>query len=333
MQQNTLVHSQDLTNQLDALGDVGSNGILFENNEKEGIQQHKIHTEVPRKVSLFQEYIHHANLRGWYFVKIEGMRPGRSVLSTYELFSLESLPPLDFNNDYRLFLSKYELNGNHDESIEAAIESTEELPTLTFKDLQLDPSSVDLDVDFEKIPYSVLQLFQKENSKMLSKSLISPTGCYFQLSKAIGPLNLYSDSEVFLVPFFKDEYGVLTWYALFDRSLPDDQVGSFSKPVVVSGIPSCSDILNINLRDFDIVSLHVEEFVWRTFIEGFIWKELHKSHDKSVKELHNCHLRLYGIQCTIFQHRSKIVKESEQRQREQQLTNLDDTDIDIVTKR
>ncbi|KAF0979263.1 hypothetical protein FDP41_001606 [Naegleria fowleri] len=292
-------------------------------------------TETKHNRTLFQKYIHDANFRGWYFVRIEGFRPGRSAFSTYELFPFDHLAPIDFSDDYKLLLEEYKLNREHDNIKDYNTEKTEELQALQVKDFQLNPRGVDSDVDFDTIPYSVLQLFRKENFEMLSKSLISPTGCYFKLSKAIGPLLLYSDSEVFLVPFFKDEYNVLTWYALFDKSLMNDQAGSFSKPVIISGIPSRDNLLNINLRDFDIVSLHVEEFVWRTFIEGIIWKEIQavSCGQKTITDLPNVNLRLYCVQCMILQLRSTIVKESEQAQREHQHSNMNFSDIFLVTKR
>lgn len=116
----------------------------------------------------------------------------------------------------------------------------------------------------------------------------SPTACYFNLMKPIGPLKkYYPKHEFYLLPFYNDQQSCLTWFALYDYKVKMSELdptpatpilGSFEHPVVVSGISICDeDLENISLSDIEYQSNGVEEFVWRTVLEGKLWMCLHPS--------------------------------------------------------
>jgi len=108
-----------------------------------------------------------------------------------------------------------------------------------------------------------------------SFSHYSPTACYFNLMSPIGPLTKYMPRhELYLTPFYHDEKDTISWFALYDKKIRSDCAGSFERPVVVSGI-SITDAEE--LADIDLVEIaslqseSVEEFVWRTILEGKLW--------------------------------------------------------------
>jgi len=268
--------------------------------------------------NAFEEYIE-GPLKGWYFTKIPIIRPGRSALSTYEAFSFKDLFELPYHDDYARFVEEYGVKDAFKRDSLAITSNTNGLMGLH--------EEFDWDEHKDLISPSLQHVFKAENFVTLSNSLHSITGFGFQLNNPIGPLKRYKEEcKLFMVPFFKDEINVLTWYALFDKNVDYDRVGSIQKPLIVTGIVTCDELLDIDLMDLDLVAQSVEEFTWRMIIEGYLLKELKNI---QIEELPNPLLRKYCNHYAFIEHKKHTKSTGETQQKHMMHMDRFFTDVHV----
>ncbi|KAG2373516.1 hypothetical protein C9374_006511 [Naegleria lovaniensis] len=282
--------------------------------------------------------------KGWYFTPLDPIRPGQNEYSTYERFPYHELPSAEDvhkktgqDPEESTFTFDGVFKGDWKWKLDSMKKDIEQYQELRKKELEEKEEQeegdnskfglINVDSEFEEgdlelIPPVIRTLFDSVYHMFLTVDAESPTACYFNLMKPIGPLKkYYPKHEFYLLPFFNDQQSCLTWFALYDNKVKMSELdptsppilGSFDHPVVVSGISICDeDLENISFSDIEYQSNGVEEFVWRTVLEGKLWMCLHPSVGKmQIKDIKFLPAKRYAM------HLEKLNNEKKNKQQPQ----------------
>ncbi|KAL9652087.1 hypothetical protein ABK040_015888 [Willaertia magna] len=157
----------------------------------------------------------------WIGNEIDHVREGSN--NTYTTFPFETLPkcPFEFHGNWNWKLLQQE--SNNQEENQGDSEDNEETFNCKVKfGLRY------VSRDFKQFDYDLLPKVLKElfTNLTLQEGFDSPTACYFTLFNSIGPFTKYlPENEFYLIPFYNDQQGCVTWCVFFDKKVTDVKSG------------------------------------------------------------------------------------------------------------